>query len=189
MISRAVFFALLSALVCTAPAFSDEAADDKKTVDAFLASDVVKQFHKSAYGYAVFPSIGKAGFGVGGAHGNGRVYTGGTKTGDVTMTQASFGLQLGAQVYSQLVFFEDKKAFEDFTSGNFEFGAQAEAIAITYSAGISAGTEGASASANANQSGDFDYYKGIIVFTMGKGGLMYQAALGGQKYGYKETKK
>jgi lipid-binding SYLF domain-containing protein len=103
------------------------------------------------------------------------------------MTQISIGFQLGGQVYRQIVYFQDKRAFNEFTSGQFEFSAQAEAIAVTASAGVQAGTEGASASANENQ-GKTKYHKGLIVFTMGKGGLMYQAALGGQKYDYTASK-
>ena len=99
------------------------------------------------------------------------------------MTQISIGFQLGGQAYRQVVYFQDKRSFDEFTSGSFEFGAQAEAIAITSSAGAQAGTEGASASANETQA-EASYHKGMIVFTMGKGGLMFQAALGGQKYDY-----
>ena len=152
-----------------------------------MRSDVVSKFHNSAYGYAIFPTIGNGGFGIGAAHGSGRVYRTGKKTGDVSMTQLSIGLQAGAQVYRQVIYFEDKRAFDEFTSGQFEFGAQAEAIAITSSAGASAGTEGVSASANTAQT-DTRYHKGMIVFTMGKGGLMYQAAIGGQKYDYTSSK-
>lgn len=184
---RTVVFTLLVALTCSAPVFGSETSADKTTMDAFLVSDVIVGFHKSAYGYAVFPTIGKGGFGIGAAHGSGRVYRGGKKTGDVTMTQISIGFQIGGQAYSQVVFFKDKRAFKEFTTGQFEFSAQAEAIAITYSAGAQAGTDGASASANATQS-ETNYYKGLIVFTMGKGGLMYQAALGGQKYDYTASK-
>ena len=103
------------------------------------------------------------------------------------MTQISIGFQVGGQAYRQVIYFQDKRAFDEFTSGEFEFSAQAEAIAITSSAGASAGSEGTSASANATQS-ETRYHKGMIVFTMGKGGLMYQAALGGQKYNYRPSK-
>ena len=184
---RSAIITLFAILTCSAPVFGSEASADKTTIDAFLVSDIVAKFHKSSYGYAVFPTIGKGGIGIGAAHGSGRVYRSGKKTGDITMSQLSIGFQLGGQAYSQVVYFEDKRAFDEFTSGQFEFSAQAEAIAITYSAGAQAGTDGASASANANQS-DTNYYKGLIVFTMGKGGLMYQAALGGQKYDYKASK-
>lgn len=186
MLTRALIISLFTFL--SFPVFADSDAEaDKEALKALLASDVVSKYHKSAYGYAIFPTIGKGGFGIGGAHGSGRVYAGGKKTGDVSMTQVSFGLQAGGQAYRQVIYFEDKRAYDDFTSGEFEFSAQAEAIAITSSAGASAGSEGTSASGNANQA-ETTYHKGMIVFTMGKGGLMYQAALGGQKYNYKPSK-
>ena len=169
--------------------WSSHALADKytDTIDVFKKSEAVQPFFKNAYGYAVFPTIGKAGIGIGGSYGTGQVYQGGTVTGEASVVKGTIGFQLGAQAFSQMIFFEDKRAYDEFTSGNFEFGAQAEAIAITASAGASAGTEGTSASANETQS-ETSYHKGMIVFTMGKGGLMYQAALGGQKYDYTPSK-
>ena len=176
-----MILAVLFALFGTA-AMASDAEEDKAALKKLLQSDVVARFHESAYGYAVFPTIGKGGMGIGGAHGTGRVYSKGKKLGDVSMTQLSIGLQLGGQAYRQVIYFEDARALKEFTSGSFEFGAQAEAIAITASAGVQAGTEGTSASANENQTEKAAYHKGMIVFTMGKGGLMYQASIGGQKY-------
>jgi lipid-binding SYLF domain-containing protein len=190
MLIRTLLITFIISLACSSPAFADsesDAQDDKDALKDFMVSDVVSNFHKSAYGYAIFPTIGKGGFGIGAAYGKGRVYVGDKKTGDVTMTQLSIGLQLGGQAYRQLIYFEDKRAFDDFTSGQFEFSAQAEAIAITSSASAQAGSEGTSASANSTQS-DTKYHKGMVVFTMGIGGLMYQAALGGQKYEYTPSK-
>ena len=89
------------------------------------------EFFGKSYGYAVFPTIGKGGIGIGGARGKGRVYVGDKVIGNTTMTQLTVGLQLGGQAYSQIIFFEDKRALDEFTSGNFEFGAQATAVAIT----------------------------------------------------------
>lgn len=184
MFIRTTLIALFSILAFTSPALADDDAQaDKDAIKTFMQSDIVGKFHNSAYGYAVFPNIGKGGIGIGGAYGKGRVYRGGKKAGDVSMTQVSIGLQLGGQAYRQVIYFQDKRAFDDFTSGEFEFSAQAEAIAITSSAGASAGSEGTSAGANTNQAGT-QYHKGMVVFTMGKGGLMYQATLGGQKYNY-----
>ena len=188
---RVILVTMLS-LMFFSPVYADdakeEAQEDKAAIAAFMESPVASKFHKSAYGYAVFPTIGKGGFGIGGAHGSGRVYVGGKKTGDTSMTQISFGLQAGGQAYRQVIYFENKEAFTKFTTGDFEFGAQAEAIALTASAGASAGTEGTSASANESQTKESKYFDGMVVFTMGKGGLMYQAALGGQKYNYEATK-
>lgn len=103
------------------------------------------------------------------------------------MSQLTVGLQLGGQAYRQVIYLEDERAFKDFTSGSFEFSAQAEAIAITASAGAQAGSEGASANANETQS-KARYHGGMVVFTQGKGGLMYQATIGGQKYDYTASK-
>jgi lipid-binding SYLF domain-containing protein len=144
-------------------------------------------FFQNCYGYAVFPTIGKGGFVVGGAHGNGHVYAHGKYMGDTSMTQVSVGFQAGGQAYSQIVFFEDQRAFDEFAKGDFEFGADVNAVAITAAAGASAGTNGASADASggmkdARTAGK--YYKGVAVFTIVKGGAMYQATVAGQKFSY-----
>ncbi len=184
MLIRATLITLFTLLAgITTVVTASNTADDKKALAAFMESAVVAKYHKSAYAYAIFPTIGKGGFGIGAAHGTGGVYRGGNKTGSVSMTQISIGFQLGGQAYRQVIYLQDKRAFKEFTSGEFEFGAQAEAIAITASAGAKIGTEGTSASTSEKQA-EAKYHKGIVVFTMTKGGLMYQAALGGQKYDY-----
>jgi lipid-binding SYLF domain-containing protein len=104
------------------------------------------------------------------------------------MTQVTIGLQLGGQAYSQIIFFEDKRAFDEFTGGNFEFGAQATAVAITAGASAQAGSTGTSAGASGTQQHAktaAQYSKGVAVFTVAKGGLMYEASIGGQKFSYK----
>ena len=166
------------------PAFADEYAD---TVEVFRKAGESGQFFGKSYGYAVFPTIGKGGVGLGGAHGTGRVYAGGQYVGDTSMTQLTAGLQLGGQAFSQIIFFEDKRAFDEFTGGNFEFGAQASAVAITAAASAGATTTGASAGASGGKhdaSTKGSYYKGMAIFTVAKGGLMYEATLGGQKFKY-----
>lgn len=177
--------ALLLGLCVLSPARADEYSH---TIDVFRSAGESSAFFKRSYGYAVFPNIGKGGIGIGGAHGKGRVYRGGSHVGDTKLTQLTIGLQLGGQVYSQIIFFQDKRAFDEFTSGNFEFGAQASAVAITAGASASAGTQGASASASGGQhdasTAGKDFYKGMIVFTVAKGGLMYEASIGGQKFSY-----
>jgi lipid-binding SYLF domain-containing protein len=183
MLIRTIVITLATFLACSATVLASEVGDEKEALKILKRSDVVSKFHKSAYGYAVFPTIAEAGLGIGGAHGNGGVYEGGARVGDVSMTQITFGWQAGGQSYRQVVYFQDKRALGEFTTGSFEFSAQAEAIAITSSAGAQTGTEGTSASANENQA-QASYRKGMVVFTMGKGGLMFQAALGGQKYSY-----
>lgn len=187
MLIRAIFFTFFAFLTCSLPALAEHHKEDQEALTALLRSDIVAKYHKSAYGYAIFPTIGKGGLGVGAAHGKGGVYKMGVKVGNASMTQVSIGFQAGAQAYSQVIYFQDKRAFDEFTSGAFEFSAQAEAIVITSSAGVQAGSEGASASANSAQA-EAKYHKGMIAFTMGKGGLMYQATLGGQKYNYTPLK-
>jgi lipid-binding SYLF domain-containing protein len=171
-------------LVCAAPARADKYSD---TIDLFKNAGQSATFFAKSHGYAVFPTIGKGGFVVGGAHGDGRVYEHGNYVGDTSVTQLSVGLQAGGQAYSQIVFFEDERAFREFTSGNFEFGAEASAVAITASAGASAGTTGAAAGAaggkkDATTAGG--YHKGMAVFTIVKGGAMFDASVGGQKFSY-----
>jgi lipid-binding SYLF domain-containing protein len=175
----------MMALAAGGPAQADEYTD---TITLFKKAGQSAAYFNTAYGYAVFPTIGKGGVGVGAAHGNGRVYEKGKHVGDTSMTQLSVGFQLGGQAFSQIIFFQDQRALREFTSGNFEFGAEASAVAITAGASAQAGTTGASAAAsgtqdNAKTAGN--YYKGMAVFTVAKGGLMFEAALGGQKFNYK----
>ena len=183
-LTAAVF--LLGGPIATT-AWADNYAE---TIDLFRGA-VSSSFFDKSYGYAVFPNIGKGGMGVGGAHGKGRVYAKGAYVGDTRMTQLTVGFQLGGQVYSQIIFFEDERAFNEFTSGNFEFGAQATAIAITASASAAATTTGAGLGVGSDKDAakaTGDYYKGMAVFTVAKGGLMYEATLGGQKFTYKPAK-
>ena len=112
----------------------------------------------------------------------------GKYVGDTKMTQVTVGLQLGGQAFSEIIFFQDERSFKEFTSGNFEFGAQASAMAITAGASASASTAGNTAGASAGKSDATTtgkYKKGMAVYTIAKGGLMYEAALGGQKFSYK----
>lgn len=157
------------------------------TTALFRHAGQSNSFVRNAYGYAVFPTIGKGGLVVGAAHGNGRVYVHGEYVGNTSMTQVSIGLQAGGQAYSQIIFFKDKAAFETFTHGNFEFDAGASAVAITAAAGANVGTKGVSGNASgykraARAAGV--YYKGMAVFTIVKGGAMYQATIAGQKFSY-----
>ncbi len=171
---------------------SAAAADEyQATIEVFRGA-VADEFFDNSYGFAVFPSIGKGGIGIGGARGKGQVHAGGVHVGDTTMTQLTVGFQLGGQVYSQIIFFEDERAFNEFTSENFEFGAQATAVAITAGASASAGTTGtgATASSTGGHTGKAtgDYYRGMAIFTFAKGGLMYEASIGGQKFSYRPKK-
>jgi lipid-binding SYLF domain-containing protein len=183
--------ALLSVLLLALPVSSVRADDYDATIGIFKNAGASSGFFKTAYGYAVFPTIGKGGFYVGGAYGEGRVYRQGQYVGDTSVVQVTAGLQLGGQAYSQIIFFEDQRAFNEFTGGNFEFGAEASAVAITAGASAAAGTTGSSAGAsgtNKNATTAGAYYKGMVTFTVAKGGLMYAATVGGQKFSYKPRK-
>ncbi|HTT02287.1 MAG TPA: lipid-binding SYLF domain-containing protein [Steroidobacteraceae bacterium] len=178
-----VFLAL--AAVAAGIALADSYDD---TIKLFQDAGQSASFFKNSYGYAVFPTIGKAGFGVGGAHGSGRVYKAGKWVGDTSMTQLSVGFQAGGQAYSEIIFLQDQRAFDEFTSGQFEFDASVGAVAITAAAGGSAGTQGTSAGASGGKKDAAtigEYHKGMAVFTIVKGGAMYEAALAGQKFKYK----
>ena len=166
------------------PSWADEYTD---TINVFKKAGESGAFFKTAYGYAVFPTIGKGGAGIGGGFGKGHVYEKGKYVGDTSMAQLTVGLQLGGQAYSEIIFFQDERAFKEFTSGNFEFGADASAVAITAGASAKAGSTGASAGASATKHAATtagDYHKGMATFTVAKGGLMYEAAIGGQKFKY-----
>ena len=165
----------------------DDPAECAATTKLFQDAGQSAGYFKSSYGFAVFPTIGKAGLGIGGAHGSGCVYQQGKQVGTAKMNQLSFGWQAGAQGYSLLVFFENEKAFKDFTSGNFEFGAKASAVAITAGASAGAGTTGTSSGASATKKdaktqSRTGFENGMASFSIIKGGLMYEAALGGAKF-------
>jgi lipid-binding SYLF domain-containing protein len=178
----------LVVLLLALPFGSAQADNFADTIKVFQNAGESGSFFGSSYGYAVFPTIGKGGIGIGGAYGKGRVYAGGAWKGDTSMTQLSIGFQFGGQAYSQIIFFEDQRAYDEFTSGNFEFSADASAVAITAGASASAGSTGSSAGASGGQSSATtrgSYHKGMATFTVAKGGLMYEAVLAGQKFSYK----
>lgn len=178
----------LAVLLLTSPVAGVWADDYLDTIEVFEQAGESDMFFERSHGYAVFPTIAKGGIGIGGAYGKGRVYVQGNYVGDTTMTQVSIGLQLGGQAYSQIVFFQDKRAYDEFTGGNFEFGAEASAVAITAGASARATTSGTSAGAS---SGRHDattrgsrFNKGMAIFTVAKGGLMYEASVTGQKFNF-----
>lgn len=169
----------------SAAAMADEYDD---TIALFKNAGQSAAFFGNSYGYAVFPTIGKGGLGVGAAHGSGRVYQRGKYVGDAKMNQVSVGLQAGGQAYSQIVFFQDERAFKEFTAGDFAFGADVGAVVITAAASASAGSKGQTAGASGGKkdaSTVGKYHKGIAVFTLVKGGAMYEATVAGQKFKYK----
>ena len=151
--------------------FNNQNKANFKTIEAlkkFKRIGRLKPYFKEAAGFAVFPNIAKAGLGFGGSRGSGEVFEDRKVIGSTTVTQLSFGFQLGGQAFSQIIFFQNKRDIDRFTDGNFEFGASASAALIT---------EGANASV--------DYTNGVAVMTFSKGGLMYEASIGGQKFTFK----
>jgi lipid-binding SYLF domain-containing protein len=146
--------------------------DDKQAQDAlamFLKADPgLKKFQEEAVGYAVFPSVTKGAIGLGAAHGNGSVYEKGKRVGTASLTQVTLGLALGGQSYAELIFFETREALDSFKKSELAFSAQVSAVAAA---------EGASRNAK--------YQLGVAVFTLARGGLMYEASIGGQKFKFK----
>ena len=170
-ISSVLFICLIStAGFSQVGAWNPELQKDCNQALANMLKETPKlnSYKSKAYGYAIFPKVTKAGLGVGGAVGKGLVYKGGGITGKSTLKQASVGFQAGGQQYSEIIFFENKKAYDKFLNGNLKFGAQASAIAITEGASI-----------------DAAYQDGVAVFTQAIGGLMYEASLGGQHFSFK----
>lgn len=171
--------------------YADASDDYQAALKKFRSASQTQKFFNNAYGYALFPTIGKGGIGIGAAYGKGRVYKRGTYTGDTTVTQVSIGFQLGGQAYSEIIFFKNAQAYNEFTSGTFEFGAQASAVAITLGANAQAGSTGNSAGAG-NHADDSSnaalgaYINNMAVFTLAKGGLMYEAALAGQSFTFED---
>jgi len=145
-----------------------ELAVAQAIIKAKEADPSMTKWFESAYAYAVFPRVGKGGVGIGGAHGKGLVIYGDATVGSTSLSQVTIGFQLGGQVYAQYIMFRDKTAFDHFTRGNFEMGAQASAVAITVGASV-----------------DANYDGGVAVFTIADGGLMFEASIGGQKFKYK----
>jgi lipid-binding SYLF domain-containing protein len=163
-----LLLALLVPQAATAGWDPDKAAAARQAAAEFSKADPsLKRFFDSAYAYAVFPTVGKGGFGIGGAYGSGLVFRGGRVIGETSLTQLTIGFQLGGQAYREIIFFRDQATFEAFKRGNFELSAQASAVAATYGA-----------------SADADFENGVAVFTLAKGGLMYEASIGGQKFDY-----
>ena len=150
------------------PAGDDLHTKVTNTIATFKKADPsIEKFFNSSAGYAVFPSVGKGAIGVGGAHGTGELIVGGKAIGKCSLTQVTVGLQLGGQSYSEVIFFEHDNTLNGFKNGDFSFAAEVSAVALT-----------AGASANAA------YRNGVAVFTRAKGGLMYEASVGGQKFGF-----
>jgi lipid-binding SYLF domain-containing protein len=183
-------------LLCLAGmAHADNPPTDKyaDTIALFKHAGKGNQFFRRSYAYAVFPTVGEAGFIVGAALGTGRVYVHDRPVGESEMIQVSGGFQAGAKAFSQMIFFEDKRALDEFESGSFEFKAGVSAVVVTAGAEASAGTTGVDAGASGGEkdarTADLGYQKGVAVFVIVKGGLMYTATVAGQKFSYKPLDK
>jgi lipid-binding SYLF domain-containing protein len=165
------------------------AAKYSDTIELFKHAGESAVFFNNCYAYAVFPTIGEAGFIVGAARGKGHVYVHDRLVGDTTMTQLSIGLQAGGEAYSEIIFFQDKRDLDEFESGKLEFTAGASAVAITASASASVGTDRLSSEASGEATDattNGNYQTGMAVFTIAKGGLMYAADIAGEKFSYNE---
>lgn len=176
----------LSLLLGSVAAYADES---QETIELFKHAGESAVFFTDCYGYAVFPTIGAGGLIVGGARGKGQVYVHDKLVGDAVMTQLSVGFQAGGKAYSEIIFFQDKRALDEFESGTFEFAAGASAVAITAGASASVGTDRASSEASGGKSSattNGDYQTGMAVFTIAKGGLMFAADISGEKFVYTE---
>lgn len=180
-------FSILAFVILFTPFGSAIADEYTDTIKVFTNAGESGAYFENAYGYAVFPTIAKAGLVIGGAGGDGRVYVGGKHVGNAEMGQLTVGFQAGGQALSLIIFLEDERAFKEFTSGTFEFGAQASAVAITAGASARAGTAGSSAGASGGKNDATTvggYRKGMAVFSVAKGGLMYEASIGGASFSY-----
>ena len=140
-------------------------------INARQKDPAMAEWFDTAYAYAVFPKVGKGGIGIGGAYGKGIVIYEDRTVGNTSLSQVTIGFQLGGQVYSEFIMFKDKTAFDHFSRGNYQMGAQASAVAIT-----------------AGASADAAYDGGVAIFTIAEGGLMFEASVGGQKFKYKPSK-
>lgn len=169
-----IVFVICTVLLATA-VFGQSTRKEKKLVNdaaaaktEFVSTDgMINSLFSSAYGYVIFPNVSKGGIGIGGAAGNGIVYEQGNIVGKAHMTQVSVGFQFGGQAYREVIFFETKADLDRFKEDKVELSAQASAVALT-----------AGASANVK------YREGVMIFTQQKGGLMYEASVGGQKFDY-----
>ena len=174
MVRLSIFSLIFTALILPATVRAQDSDDSKLMADSkeaqaeFIKADgLMKNLFDNAYGYVIFPNVGKGAIGVGGAAGNGIVYEQGKAVGSAKMKQVSVGFQFGGQAYREVIFFDNKEAVDRFKEGKLEFAGQASAVAVT-----------AGAATNVK------YREDVMVFTQEKKGLMYEASIGGQKFGY-----
>ena len=183
---RAMFRACLATILSLA-SMAGYADKYDNAIAFFRDAGASAAFFERCYGYAVLPNVGEGAFGLGGAHGKGRVYVDGRHVGDTSMTQVSLGFQAGIQLFRQIIFFEDERTFREFTSGSFEFDTEMSmalgssgATAVAGSAGVTAGAGGEGVGVTVG-----GYHKGMAVFSVPKGGGMVEWSIGGQRYSYR----
>lgn len=174
VLKLSIFSMLLTAFMPVALKAQDNDEKEKllndvnKARDEFIKTDsLMKNLFDNSVGYVIFPNVGKGAIGVGGAAGNGILFEHGNPVGHAKLKQVTVGFQFGGQAYREVIFFETQAALDQFKGGNFALSAQASAVAVT---------KGAAANVK--------YRNGVMIFTQEKGGLMYEAAVGGQKFGY-----
>lgn len=169
LITQGIFVLALSVGCATARPDGDQSVKDANdTVELFKKTDPgLDNFFARAVGYAVFPNVGKGGLALGGAYGSGVLFDRGRAVGKTSLTQVTIGFQLGGQAYSEIIFLQTEGALAEFKEGKFALAAAASAVALA-----------SGASANAK------YQQGVAIFTSTKGGLMYEASVGGQKFSY-----
>jgi len=181
-------FLLIAVLIfgMSTAAFAEKGENYSSTIKVFSDSPATAKFFKYSYGYAVFPTISKAAYVVGGSYGTGQVYRSGKVMGKTSVISGSIGFQIGGEVFSEIIFFKDEKAYNEFTSGNFEFGANVQAVAITAGVQAQAGTKGANVGASigpkTGAQAENDYVDGSAPFVHTTGGLMVGVSVGGQKF-------
>ena len=170
---RITTLCLLSAVISIS-AFSQDSktskliSDSRYAKEEFIKKDpLMNNLFANSAGYVIFPNVGKGGIGIGGAAGNGIVFQNGHPVGTAKMKQVNVGFQFGGQAYREVIFFENTAALDHFKQDNYELGAQASAVAVTKGASV-----------------NVKYRGGVMVFTQKKGGLMYEASVGGQKFSY-----
>ena len=150
------------------PSTESRLADARATVQRFVERDAsLSEWVNNGHGYAVFPQIGKGGFIGGGAFGRGIVFEDGEPVGRTSVKQVTLGAQIGGQAYSMIIFFQDAAALRTYQREQFEFSAQATAVAATTGAGAST-----------------SYERGVAVFILAGGGLMAEATIGAQQFTY-----
>ncbi len=172
MLRMVSLIATLTVVGAIAAAAADAVRLDTEVQDAvhmFRNNQKLAPLFDSAYGYAIFPSVGKGAIGIGGAEGRGEVFEGGRLVGTAKLTQATVGAQLGAQSYSEVIFFETKQALDEFKDGK-------TALSAALSGAIAADGTGAEAK----------YQHGVLVYTMDRSGLMFEASVGGQHFKFRE---